>query len=77
MPRVLPDDLRGLPADERFELIEALWESLEGDSGAGGPAELSPEMLVELRRRMDAIEAGEEKQIPWEEVRAKLDARSR
>ncbi len=51
MPRTLPDDLTQMPADERLQLIDALWDSLDD-----GQVPVSEEQLAELNRRRDAIQ---------------------
>jgi len=62
--KVLHDAL-ALPAEERAALVDALTESLE-------PVTVSPEWQGEIGRRIEAIERGEAKLVPWAEVRARL-----
>jgi putative addiction module component (TIGR02574 family) len=57
----------GLPANERRELVEILWESLESD----------PEPLPEWQRRLlderlAALEASPEVGEPWDEVEKRI-----
>jgi putative addiction module component (TIGR02574 family) len=57
----------GLPANERRELVEVLWESLESD----------PEPLPEWQRRLlderlAAQEASPEVGEPWDEVEKRI-----
>ncbi|HLE85423.1 MAG TPA: addiction module protein [Thermoanaerobaculia bacterium] len=57
----------GLPANERRELVEVLWESLESD----------PEPLPEWQRRLlderlAALEASPEVGEPWDEVEKRI-----
>lgn len=66
--RKLLDEALALPPDERAALVDALSESLE-------PIEVSPEWADEIRRRIEAIERGEAKLVPWDEVRARLRAK--
>ena len=64
-------DIDQLTADERFELIERLWDSLR-KRPAAFPMSAEESQLVEARRsdhRRDPSTA-----IPWEEVRADLVA---
>ena len=63
--RKVLDDALALPAEERAALVDALTESLE-------PVNVSPEWHDEIRRRIEAIERGEAKLVPWDEVRARL-----
>jgi putative addiction module component (TIGR02574 family) len=60
-----------LAADEREQLAEALWASLEG----GTDEEVQQAWAEEIERRMDEADAGKVKSVPWPEVRAEaLDA---
>lgn len=56
-------DFSHLTPDERIELAEQLWDSLE-------PAMIGPdeEQLVELRRRRAMLEADGDPGEPWEQV---------
>lgn len=56
-------DFSHLTPDERIELAEQLWDSLE-------PAMIGPdeEQLVELRRRRATLEADGDPGEPWEQV---------
>lgn len=66
--RKILDDALALPAEERAALVDALSASLE-------PVDLSPEWKDEIRRRIEAIERGEARLVPWDEVRARLRAK--
>lgn len=66
--RKLLDEALALPAEERAALVDALSESLE-------PIDLSPEWHAEIQRRIDAIERGDTKLVPWDDVRARLRAK--
>jgi putative addiction module component (TIGR02574 family) len=44
-----------LPEQQRAELAERLWESLDG----GSQAQIADAWAVELRRRWDAVESGD------------------
>lgn len=58
-------ELLALPIEERVELAEALWQSIEQEPLADWQRKLLEERLAEHRRDP---EAG----IPWEEVRREL-----
>lgn len=60
------DDALALPAEDRAALVDALTESLSADH------ELSPEWNAEIARRIDAVERGESRLIPWEEVEKRV-----
>ncbi len=62
------DQALALPADERAALVDALSASLE-------EGELSVAWKTEIARRIDAIERGDAKTVPWEEVRAEIRAK--
>ena len=63
-------DLSKLTAEEKFELIDDLWESLAGDDVA-----LTPEIDAELDRRLDRLERDGPTGVPWEDVRQEMTAR--
>jgi putative addiction module component (TIGR02574 family) len=56
-------DFSHLTPDERIELAEQLWDSLE--PGAVGPDD---EQVAELRRRRAALAADGDPGEPWEQV---------
>lgn len=60
-----------LPVEERLQLIDALWDSLPGDS----LPPLSPEWVVEIRRRSAEFDSGGVKTVPWQQI--KLEALKR
>lgn len=66
-------DFRHLSAAERIQLAQDLWDSLD-------PAEieaecpLTPEQAAELDRRLADLEQHPDAGIPWEQVRAELEA---
>jgi putative addiction module component (TIGR02574 family) len=62
----LQKEIEGLSATEKFELIEALWESLEAQPG------LTDEPRSELDARLARYESNRAAVIPWEQVKAKL-----
>ncbi|MBI3207019.1 MAG: addiction module protein [Myxococcales bacterium] len=62
-----------LPADERLALATELLDSVEGRED---PA-WSAAWAAELDRRVKALDNGSAKPIPWEQVKADLQARLR
>ena len=66
IPVELLDAAMNLPEDARAELADRLWDSI-------GPvfadAETEAEWAAEIKRRVDDVESGREKGIPWEEAR--------
>ncbi len=56
-----------LPSEERAALLEALGESLEP-----GDDVLGPEWKAEIEKRIAAVERGESKLIPGDEVEARI-----
>ncbi|MEL6760833.1 MAG: addiction module protein, partial [Myxococcota bacterium] len=64
-----------LTENERAELAVLLIDSLGApDRWASFSDE---EVLTEIRRRADELESGEVKGIPWEQVKASLEAKIR
>ncbi|MGE0708819.1 MAG: addiction module protein [Planctomycetota bacterium] len=68
--RLLAQALR-LSADERAVQAAELWASLETESDPG----IEAAWAEEVQRRLQGIESGEDRTLPWEEVRAHLRAR--
>ena len=58
-------DIEKLGVEERLRLIEELWESLSADPQA---VPLTKAQKGDLDRRLDAIEAGDDAGIPWNDV---------
>ena len=63
----LLQDALTLSVEERAELVEALSDSLHLD-----PTELSPGWRDEVRSRIEQLESGEAKSVPWNEVDARI-----
>ncbi len=63
----LRNEIGNLSAVEKFELLDALWESLEADD-----LSLTNVQRDELDYRMAQYERNPDDVIPWEEVRAGL-----
>jgi putative addiction module component (TIGR02574 family) len=65
-------DLLKLPATERLELIEALWDSLDAEA-ANRP--VSPELRAEIEKRMAEDDADPSSARDWEDVREEMQQR--
>jgi putative addiction module component (TIGR02574 family) len=66
-------DITRLSADERLRLLDQLWESLSANPDA---IPLTDAQREELDRRLDDLEREGPVRIPWEEVLARIRARS-
>jgi putative addiction module component (TIGR02574 family) len=60
----LPFELASLSAEERLDLIERLWDSL----ATGDELPVTAAQRRELRSRMAALERGEMKTLPLDQV---------
>lgn len=65
------EELFKLPAKEKLELVEALWDSLEEEYMIDDSSIKNVE--EELDRRSKYIEEFTETLIPWEKVKEKLN----
>jgi putative addiction module component (TIGR02574 family) len=63
----LPQNLERLSAAEKFELLDALWESLESDLPA-----LSAEQRGELDYREERYRENPAGVLPWEQIKTDL-----
>lgn len=61
------EEALALPEEERAALVSALNESLETVAD-----DLSPEWKAEIARRIEAVERGESRLIPWDEVETRI-----
>jgi putative addiction module component (TIGR02574 family) len=59
--------IEGLSVEEKFELLDALWESIEADAPY-----ITAEQRSELDRRIAHYEEHPADVTPWEQVRADL-----
>lgn len=66
------DTAKNLPISERIELVEALWESILQE---GHEPELTTAQAEELDRRLAAHEKNPDDVIPWETLKADLEAK--
>ncbi len=58
-----------LPVQERIKLVELIWDSVAAESDS---VEITPELRVELDRRLADFEANPEAGYTWDEVKARL-----
>ena len=72
MNKTLLEQARSLPAAERLQLAQELWESL---LDSGHEPELTPQQAAELDRRLEEHRRHPDDVIPWEDVKADLDGK--
>ena len=65
-------DPEALSTEQRLELLERLWESLRSNPN---DLPLTAPQREELDRRLDELERGVVKGVPWEHAIAQLKAR--
>ena len=65
-------DVRKLSADERLDLIEQLWDSLEADA-----VPVTDAQKAELDRRIDEMHADGDSGIPWSDVLDRIRHKSK
>ena len=70
----LLEEASRLDVAERIELVEAIWDTLNADSG---PLPVSSEHQEELDRRLTDLEAKPDAGSSWAEVRSRLERRGR
>lgn len=63
----LQNEIRSLSAAEKFDLLDAVWESLEADD-----LSLTDAQRAELDHRLAQYERNPDDVIPWEKVRASV-----
>lgn len=64
-------NLTSLTTDEKLELIEDLWTSIDFSA-----LTISPEQRAELDRRLDLLEQEGAVGVPWSQVRAEMTSKS-
>ena len=71
------DQIRKLPAKDPIELVDEIVQGLPADaeSESESSANLTPEQIAELERRMAEHEADPDSAIPWSEVQRDIEAR--
>jgi putative addiction module component (TIGR02574 family) len=73
MGRVLLQDVLSLPAAERLELVERIWESLSSNPAAVPVTEAQKQ---ELDRRMQSHRENPEAGSAWEDIKARIRPKS-
>jgi putative addiction module component (TIGR02574 family) len=71
MNKALRDQVLGLPADEKFELVMELWDSI-GENEMPLPTE---EQLAEAERRFEAYQRDPSRGSPANETMKRIRAR--
>ena len=64
-------DLESLSQEERLQLLEELWDSLDPDRAAP----ISPDLAAELDRRSAEAERTRDAGRPWSDIKADLKNR--
>ncbi|HEY8688435.1 MAG TPA: addiction module protein [Chitinophagaceae bacterium] len=64
------EQLLNLPVEEKLELVEALWDSIDNDTI--GKKFSNQEIEEELDKRIDKITKDPKSLISWEDVKAKM-----
>lgn len=72
MNSTLLQAIAALPAEERIDLVEAIWDGLVDADEAPGVTDAQRE---ELDRRLGAMESGGAPNLSWDEVRSRLRGR--
>jgi len=62
------EEIKKLSIDERIQLAEAIWDSIDQDTD-----DLTDAQKKELERRLDLIESGQVKMYTWDEVKQSLN----
>jgi len=65
-------DVKQLSAEERLNLIEQLWDSLEADD-----VPVSDAQKAELDRRIEEMDRDGERGIPWKDVLDRIRGRGK
>jgi len=68
------DQIKSLSVDDRLQMMEVIWESIATEPGQ--PA-ITEAQRRELERRLADHAASPDAGIPWEDVKARAQARSR
>jgi putative addiction module component (TIGR02574 family) len=66
----LQSQIENLSAEEKFDLLDAIWESLEAN-----PLSLTEAQRAELDHRLTEYQRNPDDVIPWEQVKAGLSKR--
>jgi putative addiction module component (TIGR02574 family) len=65
-------DVKALSAEERLNLIEEIWDSLEADD-----VPVTEAQKAELDRRIEKMDRDGERGIPWEDVLERIRGRAK
>ena len=68
----LLESAKALPLSERIALAEALWDSITSE---GYEPAVTPAQAAELQRRLAEHRDDPQSAVPWEKVKADLDAK--
>ena len=69
MKKISVAEILELPVQERIRLVELIWESI---AVAPEAVEVTPELRVELEKRLKEFEADPERGYSWEQVKSHL-----
>lgn len=75
MQAKIVDKVMKLPKKEKVSLYYALQDNLDFDDDYLAEDDLTPQQWTELDKRINDIETGKVKLIPWEKVKKQLDAK--
>ena len=64
------EQLLNLPVEEKLELVEALWDSIDNDTT--GKKFSRKEIEDELDKRIDKITKDQKSLVNWEDVKEKM-----
>ena len=66
-------ELKKLPVQERLQIIDELWETIESPESDGEETfDEEPEVAALLQERIEKYERGEESFYTWEEAKSRL-----
>lgn len=74
MTNALREELFRLPAAERLELVEELWDSIADEDPA---IEMTAEQRQDLERRVEEVDADPNGGSSWQEARERIRRRER
>lgn len=66
--------INNLSVEERIQLVQAIWDSIDAEHAV---SEITEAQQKELERRCAELDAHPEIGIPWEKVKARVQARLR
>lgn len=66
--------VRALSVDERIELVQIIWDEIADECAL---PDLTDAQKAELDRRLASLESGPGSGIPWETVKAEIEAKLR